>query len=142
MQVLLLLGEGNDAVKAVSALSVTPEESSADGEVSARTIVSAQYAILPSPTEALEAGQVPNADVQNVTLWCGATWETAQPVALRALDAAAEALAQLAAPTAPGDGSANNEFRQFVIVTFVLACVGARPGSACQLMDCCDRSLG
>ena len=39
MQVLLLLGEGNDAVKAVSALSVTPEESSADGEVSARTIV-------------------------------------------------------------------------------------------------------
>ena len=133
MQGLLLLGDGSDdSAIAVSPLSVTAVAKSDDGEILARTIVSAKYAVLETPGGTLEEGQEANLDVRNVTVWCGADWATAEPVAMRALRSAADVLSQLAAPApvAP-EGSGSSQFRQFVIVTFVLACVGAHPHPYC-----------
>lgn len=95
---------------------------------SAITLVEAEYSLRAASGAA--AGAV---RIRNVTVWCGASWGAAEPVAAAAVRAAAAQLpvpagsqSAPAAPPPPPPSGASDDSRNFLIGTLAVACVGAQ----------------
>lgn len=125
-------------LQAVSSMTVGPQVTNqlpgpGNSSAAARTII---YTHFSAAYNSSAAHPLTTAEYINVTLWCGPDWERTRSTAEEALAEAADELSNAAVgpmplPPEEGEDSSNGQLRDFVIGTFVLACVGMHPLSPC-----------